>query len=114
MVITTDILQWAGCATGVAGALLLALNTKHSGWGFVLFLVSNTLWAAFGVLTNAPGLVATQAIFTVTSLLGICRWLVVARHSEESRALGTKQLTNAVLRPAPLRSLKSSATLERL
>ena len=43
-----DFLQWAGCATGVAGASLLALNTKNSGWGFVLFLVSNGFWTAFG------------------------------------------------------------------
>ena len=76
---TLDTLQWAGCATGVAGALLLALNTKHSGWGFVLFLVSNGFWTAYGIQTGAPGLVATQVIFTATSLLGIYRWLVVAR-----------------------------------
>ena len=43
-----DFLQWAGCLTGVAGASLLALNTKNSGWGFVLFLVSNGFWTAFG------------------------------------------------------------------
>lgn len=75
-----DALQWAGCATGVAGALLLALNTKHAGWGFVLFLISNGFWTAFGIQTNAPGLITTQIIFTATSLLGIYRWLVVARH----------------------------------
>ena len=51
-----DFLQWAGCITGVAGASLLALNTKNSGWGFVLFLVSNGFWTAFGIQTNAPGL----------------------------------------------------------
>lgn len=45
---TLDALQWAGCATGVAGASLLALNTKHSGWGFVLFLISNGFWTALG------------------------------------------------------------------
>lgn len=77
MIITTlDALQWAGCATGVTGALLLALNTKHSGWGFVLFLISNGFWTAFGIQTNAPGLITTQVIFTATSLLGIYRWLV--------------------------------------
>lgn len=72
---TPDTLQWLGCATGVFGALLLALNNKNSGWGFVLFLVSNGFWLAFGVQTGAPGLVATQVIFTGTSLLGIYKWL---------------------------------------
>lgn len=71
-----DTLQWLGCATGAAGSLLLALNTRHSGWGFVLFLVSNGFWAAFGIQTNAPGLIAMQAIFTTTSLIGIRRWLL--------------------------------------
>lgn len=76
---TLDALQWAGCATGVAGALLLALNTKSSGWGFVFFLISNGFWIAFGIQTNAPGLITTQIIFTATSLLGIYRWFVTAR-----------------------------------
>lgn len=79
MIATLDALQWAGCATGVAGALLLALNTKHSGWGFVLFLISNGFWIAFAIQTNAPGLITTQVIFTATSLLGIYRWFVAAR-----------------------------------
>lgn len=80
-----DALQWAGCASGVAGALLLALNTRHSGWGFVLFLISNGFWTAFGIQTNAPGLVTTQIIFTGTSVLGIYRWLVVARQRQGAR-----------------------------
>ena len=76
MIITTiDALQWAGCATGVAGASLLALNNKFSGWGFVLFLISNGFWTAFGIQTHAVGLVTTQVVFTATSLLGIYRWL---------------------------------------
>lgn len=84
MIATLDALQWAGCATGVAGALLLALNTRHSGWGFVLFLISNGFWTAFGLQTGAPGLVATQVIFTATSLLGIYRWLVAARQCKNA------------------------------
>ena len=79
-----DALQWAGCATGVAGALLLALNTKHSGWGFVLFLISNGFWTAYGIHTRAPGLVVAQVIFTVTSLLGIYRWLGIARQRKNA------------------------------
>lgn len=78
MIATLDALQWAGCATGVAGALLLALNTKHSGWGFVLFLISNGFWTAYGIQTHAVGLITTQIVFTATSLLGIYRWLGTA------------------------------------
>lgn len=72
-----DILQWLGCITGIAGALLLALNTNKSGWGFVLFLTSNMFWLLFGILTNAPGIVVMQLAFTITSSIGIYRWLFV-------------------------------------
>jgi nicotinamide riboside transporter PnuC len=69
-----DVLQWLGCITGVAGSLLLSLNLKYSGWGFVFFLESNWFWFAFGIQTNAPGLSTSQLFFTATSLIGICRW----------------------------------------
>lgn len=69
-------LQWIGCAFGIIGASLLALNNAHSGWGFVAFLGSNTSWILFGVLTEAPGLVFMQIAFTATSVLGIYRWLL--------------------------------------
>lgn len=71
---TLDILQWMGCITGAAGSLLLAVNIRQSGWGFVLFLISNGFWAAYGLQTGAPGLITNQAFFTVTSILGIYRW----------------------------------------
>lgn len=70
-----EILQWLGCITGVAGSLLLALNTRYSGWGFALFLISNVFWAAYGMQTSAFGLLAMQGVFTITSLIGIQRWL---------------------------------------
>lgn len=80
---TPDTLQWLGCATAVIGSLLLALNNKHSGWGFVLFLISNGFWLVFGLQTGAPGLVATQIIFTGTSLLGIYKWLLPTHQTGE-------------------------------
>ena len=71
----------------VAGALMLALNTKHSGWRFVLFLISNGFWVAFGIQTGAPGLVVTQVSFTATSVLGIYRWLFARQHQQANSAL---------------------------
>jgi nicotinamide riboside transporter PnuC len=75
VLLSVDALQWLGCVTGAAGSLLLALNTRYSGWGFVLFLVSNGFWVVFGLETHAPGLITNQIFFTATSLLGIYRWL---------------------------------------
>ena len=69
-------LQWIGCAFGVLGALLLALNNRLSGWGLVSFLASNVCWIGFDVMTDAPGLIFMQVAFTATSLLGIYRWML--------------------------------------
>lgn len=74
---TVDLLQWAGCATGVLGSALLAWRSRWSGWGFAVYLLSNACWITFGVMTSAPGLVVMQAVFTVTSAVGVWRWLVV-------------------------------------
>ncbi|MDD4929125.1 MAG: nicotinamide mononucleotide transporter [Gallionella sp.] len=76
---TPDTLQWLGCGTGALGSLLLALNTRHSGWGFVFFLISNGFWTAYGLAIHAPGLIVMQIIFTTTSLIGIYRWLLSSK-----------------------------------
>lgn len=70
------LIEWAGAVFGVLGAGLLALNMRHSGWGFVAFLVSNVCWIGYGVLTGAQGLVVMQIVFMITSILGIWRWLI--------------------------------------
>ncbi|MDK9702492.1 MAG: hypothetical protein OEL20_05080 [Sulfuritalea sp.] len=69
------LLQWIGCAFGVAGAAALAMRKSWSGIGFLLFLISNILWAAFAVLTESHGLLWQQIAFTVTSLAGIRNWI---------------------------------------
>lgn len=74
--LSPDVLQWLGCATGATGSLLLATKTRYSGYGFVLFLISNGLWTAYGFAIHAYGLIAMQAIFTVTSAIGIYHWLI--------------------------------------
>ena len=71
------LLQWFGCVFGVMGALLLALNNRYSGWGFVAFLLSNVFWIVYGVITEAPGLIVMQLAFTATSLIGLYKWMWV-------------------------------------
>jgi hypothetical protein len=68
--------EWAGAATGVLGSLLLALNNSWSGFGFVAFLASNLFWISYGVMRQARGLISMQLVFTITSVIGITRWLV--------------------------------------
>ena len=86
MWVMTEILQWAGCATGVMGAALLASRTRWAGWGFVAFLASNLLWGLNGWITGAPAMVLMQAVFTLTSLAGIYTWLIAAPRATSEQA----------------------------
>lgn len=71
-----ELFEWVGCATGLSGAALLACNKHYSGWGFALFLASNVAWIFFGVLSHTTGIVVMQMGFTVTSIIGVWRWLI--------------------------------------
>ena len=66
--------EWAGCATGMAGAGLLALHSSVSRWGFALFLLSNAFMFLYGYITKANGIILMQIGFTVTSITGISNW----------------------------------------
>jgi nicotinamide riboside transporter PnuC len=70
------ILEWSGTFTGIAGALLVASNTRHSAWGWVSFLISSTCIAGFAWLTQANGLLLLESCFILTNLLGLWRWLL--------------------------------------
>lgn len=77
----TSMLEWLGCLTGLSGALLLALNSRYSGYGFVAFLVSNVCWIGYGALSGSWGMVVMQLGFTATSVLGLYRWFPGVRRS---------------------------------
>lgn len=72
---TLKTVEWAGSIVGLVGAGLLASNSQLSGYGFVAFLMSNICWIYFGYRTGANGLLTMQAGFTLTSVIGIVRWL---------------------------------------
>jgi hypothetical protein len=67
-------IEYIAAAFGIVGTLLLALNGKRAGWGFVAFLASNTGWIWFAIAKDLDGLLLQQIAFTATSLLGIWRW----------------------------------------
>lgn len=65
--------EWAGCATGLAGAVLLALNIPASRYGWALFLASNCFLLTFAYLAGLQGLFVLQIGFSMTSIIGIYR-----------------------------------------
>jgi hypothetical protein len=58
---------------GIAGAVLLA-TAVHPGLGFAAFLVSNVAGLAFTGRHRHWRLFAQQAVFLVTSLIGLWTW----------------------------------------
>jgi hypothetical protein len=93
-------LQWVGCTLALCGSALLAAKGRVAGWGFALFLLSNVVWIAYGVLTSAPGLVVMQVGFTVTSLWGLWTWVVapmVSKTRTDHPATGRRGRTSEPL-----------------
>lgn len=59
---------------GLLGSALIAWKGDWSKYGFLAYLASNLCWIAFGIQTQAWGLVVMQIGFTVTTLAGIYSW----------------------------------------
>ena len=72
-----SILKWFGTATGVIGALVLAVNLPISGWGWVLFGVSSLCWTIAGAVMRDYSLVVLQSAFLIVDIIGIWRWLII-------------------------------------
>ncbi|MCD6663483.1 MAG: nicotinamide mononucleotide transporter family protein [Comamonas sp.] len=64
---------------GMAGALLLATRNRHAGWAFVVWLISNVGWIAFGAGNQHWFFLLQQVVFTATSVIGIWQWLIHPR-----------------------------------
>lgn len=72
----SKLLEFIGALTGVAGAILLALNIPESGYGFLFFLVSSTALSIFAVQEKLRYLLMMQVVFTVINAVGVYRWLL--------------------------------------
>lgn len=82
------LMQWTGCALGVAGSFILARNDRHSGWGFVAYLGSSAAWLVYGLATDVHALVTQHLVFTVVSGFGVWRWLVLPHVGAGRRTRG--------------------------
>jgi drug/metabolite transporter (DMT)-like permease len=69
--------KWIGTISGVAGAVLVALNIDISGYGFLLFLLSSLLWSMAGLIQRDSSLIVLQVTFVGINVVGIYRWLVI-------------------------------------
>jgi len=77
-------------ASGLLGALLLALKVRISAWGWVCFALSNAGWIAFSWGNSHWFLLVQQLGFSITSAIGIWKWLVEpAIEAQFHRMMGT-------------------------
>jgi uncharacterized membrane protein len=67
--------KWIGTITGVAGAVVIALNFGFVIYGFYLYLISSVLWSVVGWVQREASLFVLQGAFTAINILGIYRWL---------------------------------------
>lgn len=67
--------KWIATATGITGAVLIALNIGLVAHGFALFLASSLLWCAAAIVQREPSLVVMQGAFVAIKGLGLWRWL---------------------------------------
>jgi hypothetical protein len=67
-----------GTSTSIAGAMLLAMKSKHSALGWPLWIISTLAWVYYALQLPNPGLglIAQNVVFTVINLFGTWRWLV--------------------------------------
>jgi ribonuclease PH len=60
--------------TGVAAALLMALNLDMFVLAYTLFIISSVLWAVFAFKNNNRQLLVMNLIFTAINLVGLVRF----------------------------------------
>ena len=71
--ISPEALEWSGSILGLVGALMPATNSQLSRYGWIAFLIANFCMLDFAIGGRHWDLLAQQAGFTATSILGIFR-----------------------------------------
>jgi nicotinamide riboside transporter PnuC len=70
------LLEWVGSITGIAGAILLAMNFDWSKYGYVFFLLSSIALVIFSHRRQLKGLLSQQLVFLGINILGVYKWMI--------------------------------------
>jgi uncharacterized membrane protein len=69
---TLDAIQWLTFALSAPGSFLAtAHDLRYRFASFVLYLASNIVLATWGALTGNYGIMATQLVFLISTLIGL-------------------------------------------
>ncbi|ABK44435.1 hypothetical protein Mmc1_1927 [Magnetococcus marinus MC-1] len=66
--------KWIGTLTGIAAALLIALNISISKYAFFLYLTSAITWAIAAYRMQDRPLYYLQVTFVMVNMVAIWRW----------------------------------------
>lgn len=84
-----SLFEWVGCALGVTGAVLVAVKSRHARWAWVMWLVSNLCWTAYGIGTGNLAITLQQGAFSVTSMIGLWHWVLRPALQQDQAAVAT-------------------------
>lgn len=69
-----EIIGFAAYLTNVAGNAMLVWKDRWGAWGWVVRLVSITLWFIYGLSEVSPSLIANAVTFFAINCLGLWKW----------------------------------------
>ncbi len=70
------VLDWCGSALGLIGAYMLAFRFRGSRYGWFAFFAANGFYVAMASTVGLPGLLAQQLGYSVSSAIGIYRYVI--------------------------------------
>lgn len=87
----TDIIQWSATLTGIAAAILVALNlgARITGWGFLIFIFSSVGWIAFALLEREIPLAIQNGVLFCVNVIGVWRYWFLKAGRKDSPDGGT-------------------------
>ena len=60
----------------IAGAILMASNTKYSKYAYLVWPVASTSWMAVAISNSMKGLMLTYALYMCLEFTGMYKWLI--------------------------------------
>lgn len=71
-------IAWIASILSIAGAIL---NARKMKIGFVIWIISNLIWAGLSIVKKDYAQTLVWLVYTVISIYGLCKW------SEDKKAM---------------------------
>lgn len=87
--------EWTGSLLSISAALLISAYHKHSKYCWILWLVANFLILILTFYTKQYGVMALQAGFSITNILGTWNWLIKPMLNKDNKSIDNSELAAA-------------------